>query len=71
MTYDTMIAAATAVVALVASIIQHFRLNALPEKIKAEVQAEALKAAALILADSVLAAAKIKADARLAAGNGD
>jgi hypothetical protein len=68
MTFDP-VSAATALVALVTAIVQHVRLNALPAKIKAEVQAEALKAAALILADSVLAAAKIKADARLAAGN--
>ena len=35
--------------------------------VKAEIAADALKAAALMLADSVLAAAKIKADAIVAA----
>jgi hypothetical protein len=67
MTYDTIAALATALVALGTAIVQHFRMSALPEKLKAEIQADALKAAALMLADSVLAAAKIKADATVAA----
>ena len=67
MTYETMITGATAIVALITAIVQHFRMAALPEKLKAEIQADALKAAALMLADSVLAAAKIKADATVAA----
>jgi uncharacterized membrane protein YjfL (UPF0719 family) len=69
MTSETLGTAGTAIAALVAFVLQHFRINALPEKIKEEVRADALKAAALILADAVLAAAKIKADARLAAGS--
>jgi hypothetical protein len=58
---------ATSIIALVASIYQHIRVSALPEKLKAEIQAEALKAAAMLLADSVLAAAGIKASALVAA----
>jgi hypothetical protein len=67
MDYGILITGATALVALVTAIIQHFRMSALPERLKAEIQADALKAAALMLADSVLAAAKIKADATVAA----
>jgi hypothetical protein len=61
------IIAGTSVVALIVSVIQHMRVTAMPNKIKAEIAADALKAAALMLADSVLAAAKIKADAIVAA----
>lgn len=63
MTYETMITGATALVALVTAIVQHHRISALPERLKAEVLADAKLAAALLLADAVLAAAKIKADA--------
>jgi hypothetical protein len=67
MTYESIVTGATALVALITAIVQHYRMSALPEKLKAEIQADALKAAALMLADSVLAAAKIKADATVAA----
>jgi hypothetical protein len=67
MTYDTIAALATAVVALVTAVIQHFRMSALPLKLKAEIQADALKAAALLMADGLLAAANIKAEAVVAA----
>jgi hypothetical protein len=43
------------------------RVTAMPSKIKAEIQADALKAAAMLLAESVLAAANIKAAAIVAA----
>jgi hypothetical protein len=62
-----LITAITAVIALAVSIYQHMRVTAIPSKIKAEIQADALKAAALMLAESVLAAAGIKADAKVAA----
>jgi uncharacterized membrane protein YjfL (UPF0719 family) len=67
--YETIAALATAVVALITAIIQHFRMTALPEKIKAEIKAEATLAAALVLADALVAAAKIKADANALKGN--
>lgn len=67
MDYINAIIAGTSVIALLVSIYQHMRVTAMPSKIKAEIQADALKAAALMLADSVLAAAKIKADAVVAA----
>ena len=67
MTPETYASLATALVALATAIYQHFRISGMPEKLKAEIQADALKAAALMLADSVLAAAKIKADATVAA----
>jgi hypothetical protein len=57
----------TAVFALATAVYQHFRVSAMPEKIKAEIQADALKAAAMLLAESVLAAAEIKAKAVVAA----
>jgi hypothetical protein len=63
MDYEVIATAATAVVALVTAIIQHFRMSALPTKIKAEIKADATLAAALVLADALVAAAKIKADA--------
>jgi hypothetical protein len=65
--YPNITIAATAVAALLVSIYQHMRVTKMPDKIKAEIAADALKAAALMLADSVLAAAKIKADAVVAA----
>jgi hypothetical protein len=55
----------TALVGLIAALIGHFKLKAMPEKLKAEVLADAKLAAALLLADAVLAAAKIKADAKV------
>jgi uncharacterized membrane protein YjfL (UPF0719 family) len=63
MTYETVITGATAIVALITAIIQHYRMSALPEKIKAEIKADAVLAAAIVLADALVAAAKIKADA--------
>jgi hypothetical protein len=63
MTYETMITGGTALVALATAIIQHFRMSQLPDKIKAEIKADATLAAALVLADALVAAAKIKADA--------
>lgn len=82
MDYINAIIAATAVAGLIISVYQHMRVTKMPDKIKSEIQADALKAAALMLADSILAAAKIKADAVIAsdkikadakhaAGNGD
>jgi hypothetical protein len=67
MTPESITTMGAAVVGLGASVLNHFRVRALPNKIKAEIQADALKAAALMLAESVLAAAKIKADAVVAA----
>jgi hypothetical protein len=67
MTPETYASLATAVVALATAIYQHFRVSAMPERIKAEIQADALKAAAVLLADSLLAAANIKAAAVVAA----
>jgi hypothetical protein len=61
------ITAVTAIAALLVSIYQHLRVTAMPSKIKAEIQADALKAAAMLLAESVLAAANIKAAAIVAA----
>jgi len=55
----------TALFGLLAALLGLFRLKALPEKLKAEVLADAKLAAALLLADAVLAAAKIKADAKV------
>jgi hypothetical protein len=55
----------TALVGLIAALVGHARLKVLPEKLKAEVLADAKLAAALLLADAVLAAAKIKADAKV------
>jgi uncharacterized membrane protein YjfL (UPF0719 family) len=69
MTYDTLIAGVTAVVALITTIVQHFRMSAMPEKIKAEIKADATLAAALVLADALVAAAKIKAEANALRGN--
>jgi hypothetical protein len=69
MTYDTLIAGVTAVVALITTIVQHFRMSAMPEKIKAEIKADATLAAALVLADALVAAAKIKAEANALKGN--
>lgn len=62
-----LVTAVTAIAALLVSIYQHLRVTKIPDKLRAEITADALKAAALILADSVLAAAKIKADAVTAA----
>jgi hypothetical protein len=67
MIVETIISLTTAAIALATAIYQHFRLSAMPEKIKAEIQADALKAAAVLLADSLLAAANIKAAAVVAA----
>jgi hypothetical protein len=69
MTYDTLIAGVTAVVALITTIVQHFRMSAMPEKIKAEIKADATLAAALVLADALVAAAKIKAEANALKGS--
>ena len=63
MTSETIVALATSVIALGTAAIQHFRMSALPDKIKAEIKADATLAAALVLADALVAAAKIKADA--------
>jgi hypothetical protein len=63
MTYEAIAALTTAGVALATAIMQHFRMTALPDKIKAEIKADATLAAALVLADALVAAAKIKADA--------
>lgn len=69
MTYETIATGATAVVALITAIVQHIRMSALPEKIKAEIKADATLAAALVLADALVAAAKIKADANALKGS--
>jgi len=53
-------------IALATAIVQHFRVSALPSKIKAEIKAEATLAAALLLAEALVASAKIKADANVA-----
>lgn len=63
--YIAVLAFITAAIGLVAALIGHVRLTAMPEKLKAEVLADAKLAAALLLADAVLAAAKIKAEAKL------
>jgi len=52
--------------ALATALVQHFRVNALPAKIKTEIKAEATLAAALLIADALVASAKIKADANVA-----
>jgi hypothetical protein len=49
---------------LATAVIQHFKIRALPEKLKAEIKADATLAAALVLADALVAAAKIKAEAK-------
>jgi hypothetical protein len=67
--YETIAALATAVIALGTAIVQHFRMSAMPEKIKAEIKADATLAAALVLADALVAAAKIKADANALKGS--
>ena len=69
MTYETIFTGATAIVALITAIVQHFRMAALPEKIKAEIKADATLAAALVLADALVAAAKIKAEANALKGS--
>jgi isoprenylcysteine carboxyl methyltransferase (ICMT) family protein YpbQ len=48
-----------------AAVFGHFKLKALPEKLKAEVLADAKLAAAVLLADAVLASARIKAEAKV------
>jgi hypothetical protein len=63
MTNETIVALITSATALATAIIQHFRMSAMPDKIKAEIKADATLAAALVLAEALVAAAKIKADA--------
>jgi hypothetical protein len=52
--------------ALVTAIVQHFRVSAIPAKIKAEIKADATLAAATIIADALVASARLKAEALLA-----
>jgi hypothetical protein len=52
--------------AFATAVVQHFRVSAMPNKIKAEIKADATLAAATIIADSLVAAARLKAEARLA-----
>jgi hypothetical protein len=69
MTHEAMITGASAIIALITAIIQHFRVKAMPEKIKAEIKADAVLAAAVVLADALVAAAKIKAEANALKGS--
>ena len=52
--------------ALATAMVQHWRITKIPDKIKAEIKADAVLAGALLIADALVASAKIKSDARLA-----
>lgn len=52
-----------AVVSVVVSLYQHTRITQLPDRLRAEITADAKLAAAMLIADALVAAAKIKADA--------